>query len=61
MKTQKNKTNKALESNLNWGKYSDNYITGKAPNGHIILASRSAVDLSLMVSREKNNRKALVG
>lgn len=39
----------------NWGKYSDNYIVGTAPNGYTVLASRPAVYLSLRVFSEKKH------
>ncbi len=35
-----------LSSEANWLNYSDNYVSGTAPNGFTILASKSASSLS---------------
>lgn len=51
MKKQNTKYNNEAFS-LNWGDHSDNYVTGTAPNGYTILASRPAVFLSLRLSSE---------
>jgi len=47
----------SIESN--WGNFSNNYISATGPNGHTVLASRSASSLSVKTTPKHRTRASL--
>ena len=53
------KKEKKENADVNWCEHSDNYMSATAPNGHTVLASRSAGGLFIrsLVKNKKNKEK----